>query len=162
MPEPEPESRPIRHSDAAMEDALGLSSPSRRDSIGPKALAAKRSAAAKKWMRLRKTTSVRKRLAADLMEVRAERAAASSRPENVQTRFSRQESLDNTPYWMQGDESMYSVEALQHRFSLRNCPTVLKALQIWWEAALRSIRSQGSAANGEVRVDVVSERPTRL
>ena len=144
----------IRHSDAAMEEALGLSSQSGRDSVGPRG-AASRTAASKKWMRLRKATSVRKVLATDLMGVRAERAAASAVPTNVLTRCSRQESLDATPYWMQGDESMYSVEALQHRFALRNSPVVLQGLQVWWEAALRSVRS-GSGLNTETRIDVVS------
>eukprot|EP00966_Prymnesium_polylepis_P146839 3391737-Prymnesium_polylepis.1 len=126
---------------------------SQRASFGPRGEQSQ-GLASKKWARVKKATVVRAALTNELAEVRAERGAHSALPQGVVTRCSRAESLERTPYWMQGDEAMYSVEALEHRYALRNDPKVLQALQVWWEAALRSVRADTSIEAAK-RLDVV-------
>ena len=130
---------------------------SQRASFGPRGEQLQE-VASKKWARVKRATVVRAALTNELSEIRAERGANSARPEGVVTRCSRAESLERTPYWMQGDEAMYSVEALELRYALRYDAKVLQSLQLWWEAALRSVRADTSidAAN---RVDVVRPEP---
>eukprot|EP00966_Prymnesium_polylepis_P083841 1941497-Prymnesium_polylepis.1 len=45
----------------------------------------------------------------------------------------------DTPYWQQGDTSLYSTVALQDRMALRRAPQVANALEQWWQAARRSL-----------------------
>ena len=41
-------------------------------------------------------------------------------------------------FWQQGDLELNTREALQERFQLRTRPAIEAALQLWWEAALRT------------------------
>lgn len=47
--------------------------------------------------------------------------------------------------WRQGDASLYTADKLQQRRLLRHEPTVVTVLQSFWEAALRSVQSDGDA-----------------
>ena len=51
-----------------------------------------------------------------------------------------------TPYWDQGDVSLYATETLESRWALRRESTVADALEEWWEAARRSLLA-GRAAH---------------
>jgi len=49
--------------------------------------------------------------------------------------------------WQQGDESLYTDDAVRKRAAVRHHPEVLEFLQIWWMTALNSIKSSGQAAD---------------
>ena len=60
-------------------------------------------------------------------------------------------------YWQQGDASLNTSEALRARFALRSHAGVVEALQLFWQAALRSVTTttttttdQGEAAAAAV------------
>jgi len=42
--------------------------------------------------------------------------------------------------WQQGDESLYTDDAVRKRAAVRHHPEVLEFLQIWWMTALNSIK----------------------
>ena len=52
-----------------------------------------------------------------------------------------EEELDTIPLWMQGDVSLATSEKIEQRQRLRFDRRVAEALQMWWEAALRSVVS---------------------
>ena len=47
-----------------------------------------------------------------------------------------QEELANMRLWEQGDEAMYTREALEARYSNRSDKRVWEELNLWWEAAM--------------------------
>ena len=50
--------------------------------------------------------------------------------------------------WQQGDRSMYTSENLKRRMALRRHALVTASLQLFWEAALRSVQSGGDTTAG--------------
>ena len=48
--------------------------------------------------------------------------------------------------WEQGDESLYTLKALEARFRNRTHPEVLKCLQLWWEICRRSAPAEAPSA----------------
>ena len=57
-----------------------------------------------------------------------------------------EEDAGNLESWQQGDVTMYSKENLTRRLALRRDPRVVAALQTFWEAAQRSVQSDGDKA----------------
>ena len=53
--------------------------------------------------------------------------------------------------WQQGDRSMYTSENLKRRMALRRHPLVTASLQLFWEAALRSVQSGGDTTYSQAK-----------
>ena len=62
---------------------------------------------------------------------------------SVVTTVSTEEELENLELWQQGDASLATKEKMMERQKLRHDKRVLEALQAFWEAALRSVQSEG-------------------
>ena len=71
--------------------------------------------------------------------------AAGANDASVITQVGSAADVDVVEKWRQGDASLYTAENLRHRRLLRHDPTVVAALQNFWEAALRSVQSDGDA-----------------
>lgn len=58
--------------------------------------------------------------------------------------------LENVAYWQQGDAAFSTKERMAERQALRYHPRVLGALQMYWEAAQRSLHSGGDLSANEL------------
>ncbi|KOO22473.1 hypothetical protein Ctob_001449 [Chrysochromulina tobinii] len=58
--------------------------------------------------------------------------------------------LEKTEYWQQGDASLATKEKMEARQALRYNKHVLAALQLYWEAAQRSLHSGGDPSANEL------------
>ena len=58
--------------------------------------------------------------------------------------------LEEVAYWQQGDASLATKEKMAERQALRYHPRVLEALQLFWEAAQRSMQSGGDSSASEL------------
>ena len=58
--------------------------------------------------------------------------------------------LEKTEYWQQGDASLATKEKMEARQALRYNKLVLAALQLYWEAAQRSLHSGGDPSANEL------------
>ena len=55
------------------------------------------------------------------------------------------------PYWMEGDETMYTSASLKCRMKIRQHADVREVLERWWDAALRGVgEDPGSEASKDV------------
>ena len=66
------------------------------------------------------------------------RAALSERRLSAVTSLESMHELDSVPFWVQGDVTMYSPEAIDARIKLRTHLEVVTKLQLWWDTAIRS------------------------
>ena len=58
--------------------------------------------------------------------------------------------LEKVEYWQQGDASLATKEKMEARQALRHHKVVLEALQMYWEAAQRSLHSGGDPSANEL------------
>ena len=58
--------------------------------------------------------------------------------------------LEKVEYWQQGDASLATKEKMEARQALRHHKVVLEALQLYWEAAQRSLHSGGDPSANEL------------
>ena len=68
----------------------------------------------------------------------------------VVTEADSEEAVAQLPVWQQGDESLYTEDALQARAACRTHKEVLAVLQVWWQAAQRSLQSGGDRSASEL------------
>jgi hypothetical protein len=84
------------------------------------------------------------------MRFSMQRATTSGPGTSTVTEVSSAEELANVAIWKQGNEGLYTEEALAERAAARTHKDVVAVLQVWWEAALRSLRSGGDERTHEV------------
>ena len=53
--------------------------------------------------------------------------------------------------WEQGDEALYTEDAVAKRAALRNHSEIQECLQLWWDTALHSVRRDDQEAEAEKR-----------
>jgi hypothetical protein len=66
--------------------------------------------------------------------------------------------LEKVEYWQQGDANLATKENMEARKALRYHKVVLEALQIYWEAAQRSLQSGGDSSADELHQDCRNTR----
>lgn len=104
--------------------------------------------ASRRWIILRKWTRgflaiSREAHATHLkaQERRIAEAALAGATDRIKLEVTSNEELAALPYWQQGDTELNTAEALDLRGALRHEPAIVAELQVWWEAAQRSLQS---------------------
>ena len=84
------------------------------------------------------------------MRFSMQKATATGAATSTVTEVASAAELAHVAIWQQGNETLYTEEALAERAAARTHRDVLSVLHVWWEAALRSLRSGGDARAHEV------------